>query len=42
MVGHVAAHLPCDDKGDSTVKVVAGVAPDVSPVNMTLVEQLIS
>ena len=42
MVGHVAAHLPCDDKGDSTVKVVAGVAPDVSPVNLTLVEQLIS
>jgi hypothetical protein len=40
MVGHVAAHLPCDDKGDSTVKVVAGVAPDVSPVNLTLVEQL--
>ena len=39
-VGHVAAHLPCDNKGDSTVKVVAGVAPNVSPLTLTLVEQL--
>ncbi len=39
-VGHVAAHLPCDNKGDSTVKVVAGVAPNVAPLNLTLVEQL--
>ncbi len=39
-VGHVAAHLPCDNKGDSTVKVVAGVAPIVAPLNLTLVEPL--
>lgn len=39
-VGHVAAHLPCDDNGDSPVKVVAGLAPNVSPLNMTLVQQL--
>jgi hypothetical protein len=39
-VGHVAAHIPCDNKGDSTVKVVAGVAPNVSPLTLTLVDQL--
>jgi hypothetical protein len=39
-VGHVAAHMPCDDNGESPVKVVAGVAPNVSPLNLTLVEQL--
>jgi hypothetical protein len=40
MLGHVAAHLPCDDKGDSAVKVVAGVAPNVLPLTLTLVEQM--
>jgi len=39
-VGHAAAHLLCDNKGDATVKVVAGVAPNVSPLNLTLVDQL--
>ena len=39
-LGHVAAHLPCDDKGDSSVKVVAGVAPNVSPLNLTRVDPL--
>jgi hypothetical protein len=38
--GHVAAHLPCDGGGEATVKVVGGVAPDVAPLNMTLVEQM--
>ena len=39
-VGHVAAHLPCDGGGDTTVKVVGGIAPAVSPLNLTLVDEL--
>lgn len=39
-VGHVAAHLPCDAGGDTTVKVVGGIAPDVSPLNLTRVDKL--
>jgi hypothetical protein len=38
--GHVAAHLPCDGSGEAIVKVVVGVAPDVAPLNMTLVDQM--
>jgi hypothetical protein len=38
--GHVAAHLPCDGGGEATVQVVGGIAPDVTPLNMTLVEQM--
>ncbi|HZA62053.1 MAG TPA: hypothetical protein VE573_04210 [Nitrososphaeraceae archaeon] len=38
--GHVAAHLPCDGGGEATVKVVGGIAPDVAPLNMTLVDQM--
>jgi hypothetical protein len=38
--GHVAAHLPCDGSGEATVKVVGGIAPDVAPLNMTLVDQM--
>jgi len=39
-VGHVAAHLPCDAGGNTTVKVVGGIAPDVSPLNLTRVDEL--
>jgi hypothetical protein len=39
-VGHVAAHLPCDAKGESPVKVVGGIAPNVSPLQMELVKEL--
>jgi len=39
-VGHVAAHLPCNSGGDTSVKVVAGIAPDVSPLNLTRVDKL--
>ena len=39
-IGHVAAHLPCDAAGDTTVKVVGGIAPDVSPLNLTRVDEL--
>lgn len=39
-VGHVAAHLPCNAAGDTTVKVVGGIAPDVSPLNLTRVDKL--
>ncbi|HEX7209029.1 MAG TPA: hypothetical protein VF233_12655 [Nitrososphaeraceae archaeon] len=38
--GHVAAHLPCDGGGEATVKVVGGIAPDVAPLNLTLVDQM--
>ena len=38
--GHVAAHLPCDGGGEPTVQVVGGIAPDVAPLNMTLVDQM--
>ena len=38
--GLVAAHLPCDGSGEATVKVVGGIAPDVAPLNMTLVDQM--
>ena len=40
LLGHVAAHLPCDGGGEATVQVVGGIAPDVTPLNMTLVEQM--
>lgn len=39
-VGHVAAHLPCDSGGDTDVNVVGGIAPDVSPLNLTRVDEL--
>lgn len=38
--GHVAAKLPCDADGESAVKVVAGQAPEVAPVEMELVSAL--
>lgn len=38
--GHVAAHLPCDANSNSLVNVVGGVAPNLSPLNMTLVKEL--
>src|SRR5215203_6852085 len=38
--GHVAAHLPCGSNGEATVKVVGGIAPDVQPLNMILVDQM--
>ena len=38
--GHVAAHLPCDGSGEATVQVVGGIAPDVAPLNMSLVDQM--
>lgn len=38
--GHVAAHLPCDGGGEATVQVVGGIAPDVAPLNITLVDQM--
>lgn len=36
----MAAHLPCDSGGDTTVKMVGGIAPDISPLNMTRVDKL--
>jgi len=42
MAGHVAAKLPCNDDGKTDLVIVAGVAPDVKPVEMMLVEPLSS
>ena len=39
-VGHVAAHLPCDSNGETNLKVVGGVAPDVKPLELEKVDQL--
>ncbi len=38
--GHVAARLPCDESGTSLLKISGGVAPKVSPFNMTLLDEL--
>ncbi len=40
--GHVAAKLPCNADGESELAIVAGVAPDVAPVEMEIVEGLSS
>ncbi|MGH9921195.1 MAG: hypothetical protein ACRD38_00425 [Nitrososphaerales archaeon] len=40
MAGHVAAKLPCNDDGEPEVVIVAGVAPEVAPVEMEMVEGL--
>ena len=39
-VGHVAAHLPCDSNGETKLKVVGGVAPNVMPLELERVDQL--
>jgi hypothetical protein len=41
--GHVALHVPCevdDDEAETDIAVVAGVAPDVSPVELNYVAEL--
>ena len=41
--GHVALHIPCEVDGDDAetdIAVVAGVAPDVSPVDLEYVAPL--
>jgi hypothetical protein len=38
----VAAHLPCDGAGASPVRIAGGVAPKVSPFNMTRLDELSS
>jgi len=42
MNGHVAAKLPCDANAETPLKIVMGVAPDVKPAEMELVEGLSS
>lgn len=39
-VGHVAAHLPCDSNGETNLKVVGGVAPNVLPLELERVDEL--
>ncbi|MFQ5941786.1 MAG: hypothetical protein ACE5KA_08840 [Nitrososphaerales archaeon] len=38
--GHIAAKLPCDANGESALLIVVGVAPDVAPLDLELVEPL--
>ncbi len=40
VVGHIAAHLPCDSAGETTLKVVAGIAPKVAPLELEKVKEL--
>ncbi len=38
--GHMAMKVPCSDKGESLLTVLAGVAPDVKPVKLDMLEKL--
>ena len=38
--GHMAMKVPCGDKGEPLLTVLAGVAPDVKPVKLDMVEKL--
>jgi hypothetical protein len=40
MNGHVAAKLPCDSNSNSTVQVLIGSAPDLSPADFELIAPL--
>lgn len=40
--GHIAAKLPCDADSESDLAIVVGQAPDVSPVELELVDALSS
>ena len=37
---HIAINVPCDVNGVSNIAVIAGVAPDVNPVELELVPEL--
>jgi len=37
---HIAINVPCNEEGVSNIAVVAGVAPDVNPVELELVPEL--
>jgi len=39
-VGHVAAKLPCDNNGETLLKVLIGKAPDLKPAELELVKPL--
>ncbi len=39
-MGHVAMKVPCDKQGNTSLTIVAGVAPSVSPISMTYVAPL--
>ena len=38
--GHVAAKLPCDNKSDTSLKVLIGQAPNLKPADLELVKEL--
>jgi hypothetical protein len=37
---HIAINVPCDANGVSNIAVIAGVAPDLNPVELELVPEL--
>jgi len=38
--GHIAAHIPCDETSTSPLAVLIGEAPNLSPANLTVVNEL--
>jgi hypothetical protein len=38
--GHVAAKLPCDENSETSLNILTGVAPDLSPAELELVSEL--
>jgi hypothetical protein len=40
LIGHIAAHLPCDDLGVPSVELVGGVAPELSLLNMSMLAEI--
>ena len=38
--GHIAAHIPCDETSTSPIAVLIGEAPNLSPANLTVVNEL--
>ena len=40
ITGHVAMKVPCDKKGETSLEILAGVAPKVASIKMEFVKQL--
>jgi hypothetical protein len=40
--GHVAAKIPCDENSNSTLTILTGVAPDLQPTELELLQNLSS
>ena len=38
--GHAALKVPCDENGDTTLAILAGIAPNVAPIDLDFVAPL--